>query len=93
MEKKKRVSKKSRPTSPYSTPEESEKSEESKSSSDDYTLSSSEESEEWRTPPSKKSRTWADALLMRRAMTMPLPVRTNVKKNRIVPVHKSVKFI
>ena len=63
-----------------------------------YTLSSSQESEGWQTPPSKKSRrsstkqTWTEAV-MQRAMTMPLPVSNLVKKNRIVPVNKSVKFI
>ena len=94
-QKKKRASKKTRPTSPYSTEEESEKSEDMKCSSEDYTLSSSEESEGWAvpSPPNKKSRTWADALLMRRAMTMHLPISTNVKKNRIAPVNKNVSFI
>ena len=59
----------------------------------------SEESEGWRTPPSKKKKhsstnqTWADAVMMRLAMTMPLPASKLVKKNRIVPLNKSVKFI
>ena len=98
VQRKKRLLKKTWPTSPYSTPEESEKSEEtesgldeksedSKSSLDDYTLSSSEESKEWRTPPSKKNRTWEHV------MTMPLSISTNVKKNIIAPLHKTVKFI
>ena len=74
----------SQPASPYTTLEKSEKSKESTSSSDIYTLSSFEESEGWRTPPSKKNKTWAE-----------VPASTNVKKNihGIVPVNKSVTFI
>ena len=76
--------KKTRPTSPYSSPEESEQN---KESSDDYPLSSTDESVGWMSPP-KKAKTWTEAV-MNRAMTMPLPVSKSVKKTRVVPV----KFI
>ena len=84
--------KKTRPTSPYTTPEESQHSKEE--SADEYPLlallDSSEESEGWLTPPTKKPKqTWKEAATMKRAMTMPLPASTRVKKNRIAPV----KFI
>ena len=84
--------KKTRPTSPYTTPEESQHSKEE--SADEYPLlallDSSDESEGWLTPPTKKPKqTWKEAATMKRAMTMPLPASTRVKKNRIAPV----KFI
>ena len=77
--------KKSRPTSPCTTPEDSEEA---------YALQplvdSSEESEGWLTPPTKKPKqTWKAAATMNRAMTMPLPPSTRVQKKRVVPV----KFI
>ena len=86
--------KKTRPTSPYTTPEESEPSKEE--SEDGYTMSplldSSEESEGWLTPPTKKPKqTWKAAATMNRAMTMSLPTTTRVRKNRVAPV--PVKFI
>lgn len=79
--------KKTRPTSPYTSPEECE---------DGYALppllDSSEESEGWLTPPTKKPKqTWKAAATMNRAMTMSLPTTTRVRKNRVVPM--PVKFI
>ena len=79
--------KKTRPTSPYTTPEESE---------DGYALppllDSSEESKGWLTPLTKKPKqTWKAAATMNRAMTMSLPTTTRVRKNRVAPV--PVKFI
>ena len=84
--------KKTRPTSPCTTPEDSEPSKED--SEDGYALppllDSSEESEGWLTPPTKKTKqSWKAAATMNRAMTMPLPPSTRVQKKRIVPV----KFI
>ena len=87
--------KKTRPTSPYTTPEESQHSKEE--SADEYPLlallDSSDESEGWLTPPTKKPKqTWKEAATMKRAMTMPLPARVNAKRSIIVPVNKNVKF-
>jgi len=86
--------KKTRPTSPYTIPEESKPSKEE--SEDGYTMSplldSSEESEGWLTPSTKKlKQTWKAAATMNRAMTMSLPTATRVRKNRVAPV--PVKFI
>ena len=77
--------KKTRPTSPYSTSEDSVEE-----SVPPTLLDSSEESEGWLTPPTKKPKqSWRAAATMERAMTMPVPSSNRVKKNRVAPV----KFI
>ena len=81
---KKKRTKKNQLTISISPPKETQ------TSSEDFSLASSEESAGWLSPPSEedKQNTWGKTL-MSRAMNMPLPASTVVKKRRVAPV----KFI